>query len=320
MSCTPTIALSRHLYPPTPNRAPCTCASASPQLTHATCRVPVRRFSDDYADYVDEALALRRLLGERHPDLPFVLISGSMGACVGLHLAERAPDLFACCVFCAAAVSFDKLKALPKNAILLPILRLLSICVPWMALAEKADPDPEVKLEQERVGLPWFNTGPIRTRYAEVALKYGELAAQNAHLLTMPLLLLHAPHDPFNVQPPLRLNSVLLSAAHAFAPSSSHMSVRAFRIWQDYEGSLKVMRHAASTDCTLIDDMDEIASDGPPMHNLVHADCHRFDRMYIAQIIEWADKRISASRKGGKGKASRAAKSPAKSPAKRRSR
>ena len=142
---------------------------------------------------------MRRLLGQRHPDLPFVLISGSMGACVGLHLAERAPDLFACCVFCAAAVSFDKLKALPKNAILLPILRVLSICVPWMALAEKADPDPLVKREQERVGLPWFNTGPIRARYAEVALKYGELAAQNAYLLTMPLLLLHAPHDPFNV-------------------------------------------------------------------------------------------------------------------------
>ena len=81
-----------------------------------------------------------------------------------------------------------------------------------------------------------------------------------------------------------------------------------------------MMRHAASNDSRLIDDMDESGSKGPPVHNLIHADCHRFDRKYIAQIIEWADERISASSRQGGAKKARAARSPARSPAKRRSR
>ena len=86
----------------------------------------------DYGDYVDNARQLRQLLGERHPSLPFVMLGGSMGACVGLNAVEADPERFDLCVFWCPAVSFEKLKKKGLNPIILPLLGLISRLAPWL--------------------------------------------------------------------------------------------------------------------------------------------------------------------------------------------
>lgn len=70
----------------------------------------VRSAIFDYGDYVDEAMQLRQLLGARHPSLPFVMLGGSMGACVGLNALQADPTQYDASIFFCPAVSFEKLK------------------------------------------------------------------------------------------------------------------------------------------------------------------------------------------------------------------
>lgn len=229
----------------------------------------------DYEDYVDETLALRRLLGARYPGEKIVLMGGSMGACVGLNAAERCPDLFDACVFFCPAVYFETLKKMPKNKVLLPLLSLLSKHLPWLRLADKATPSLALKEEEARVGLPYFNVANMPARYAEHGLKYGERAAEGAPALTMPLLLLHSKDDCYT----------------------------------DFQGSEILMERAGTEDKTLYDDLDGMD------HALVHSDCVNHRRKHGKRIVKWLDERVKAvaAEKTKKGKAAtpkRAASSP----------
>lgn len=206
----------------------------------------------DYQDYVDEVLQLRFLLGRRHPDLKCVLLGGSMGACVGLNAAQQRPDAFDLCVFVCPALSFDKLKAVPANRVLLPLLALISALFPYLPLGTKAVPDPDAHAEEVAVGLPIFNCGNLRARYAEHGLAFGEKALLGASKVTQPLLLLHAKDDDF----------------------------------ADFKGSQLLLQGASSLDKTLLDDLDGHG------HGLIRADASVLDRKFIKKITAWIDARL----------------------------
>ena len=224
---------------------------------------------------------------QRHPGLRVVSLGGSMGACVGLNAAERRPELFDLCVYFCPAVSFEKLKALKSNKILLPLLGILSRLarsgvdepeqrrryvrrraaravsapldaaraappqVPWLPLGEKSVEDLEREAELAAVGPPIFHTGKLRTRYAEHGLLFGERAVARAGRIAQPLLLLHARDDEF----------------------------------ADFRGAELLMAAAASTDKTLVDDLDGMG------HGLCANDA-KSGRKFIRLMIAWMEARL----------------------------
>ena len=240
------------------------------------------------------------LVRQRHPGLRVVSLGGSMGACVGLNAAERRPELFDLCVYFCPAVSFEKLKALKSNKILLPLLGILSRLarsgvdepeqrrravrpasqssdaarfvrrraaravsapldapraappqVPWLPLGEKSVEDLEREAELAAVGPPIFHTGKLRTRYAEHGLLFGERAVARAGRIAQPLLLLHARDDEF----------------------------------ADFRGAELLMAAAASTDKTLVDDLDGMG------HGLCANDAKSGGK-FIRLMIAWIEARL----------------------------
>lgn len=206
----------------------------------------------DYEDYVDEALQVAFLVRTRHPGLRVVAFGGSMGACVGLNAVERHPERFDLCVFFCPAVSFEKLKKLKQNKVLLPLLGVLSKLVPWLPLGEKAVDDAARLQEEIDVGRPAFHTGKLRTRYAEHGIAFGERAVSRAGRITHPLLILHAKDDEF----------------------------------ADYLGAELLMAAAATTDKTLIDDLDGFG------HGLTACDSQFLDNKFCKMIVHWIDARL----------------------------
>ena len=217
----------------------------------------LRSMCFDYDDYVDEAVQLQSLLKERHPALPMVVMGGSMGGAVALLTAERTPQSFAAAVvWCPAVGRFERLKAKPENAVVLPLLGCLSASMPQLPIAAKhINPESMATAEEFVIGLPRYNQpSKMRARYASEGLRVGEAAIDNASRLTMPLWIAHAPDDEFT----------------------------------DYDGSVALMAAATSTDDKVL--IDDLAGAD---HNVVEADTLKHGLKYAEQVVAWLDARVA---------------------------
>ena len=123
--------------------------------------------------------------------------------------------------------------------------------MPWLPLGEKSVEDLEREAELAAVGPPIFHTGKLRTRYAEHGLLFGERAVARAGRIAQPLLLLHARDDEF----------------------------------ADFRGAELLMAAAASTDKTLVDDLDGMG------HGLCANDA-KSGRKFIQLMIAWMEARL----------------------------
>lgn len=172
----------------------------SESFTHDDMRSMIFR----YEDLVDVQAQLRYILGLLHPAAPVALFGQSMGGCVGVRTLERltgrdAAEGYSAAFIGCPAVELEKVKSKPINRLLLPVLSRASTWLPWLYVGSKEpDPCPPAVALNERLGLPLANPGNlIRARYCEEALKAAERAQAEAKYLTLPLLLMHSPQDPF---------------------------------------------------------------------------------------------------------------------------
>ena len=195
-----------------------------------------------FNDYVDEAVQLRRLLGERaaYDGVPIFALGQSMGAAIALLTAERCAssldNAFAGICLCSPALRFEDLKKKPSNMVLLPLLDILSTVAPWLRVGS-GEPHPmkEVKEEMDALSEEMFDMGNLRARFCAEALRAGERGLADAQLLAgVPLLLLHDPADKFTDPS----GSAML---HAALPSSSRLiaAVGHDIVSHDTSGALK---------------------------------------------------------------------------------
>ena len=124
----------------------CACAreriAPAPALTRADARAPTpaptmpscgqgfkgRGFVKRFDDLVDDCVVIAEKLRAEADALgvPLYLLACSMGGCVGVRTMQRRPKLFDGAVLVAPMLSLEQAKRQPANAVLLPVVGLLS--------------------------------------------------------------------------------------------------------------------------------------------------------------------------------------------------
>ena len=139
--------------------------------------------------------------------VPIFVAGVSLGGLLACRVAQRIGDdaRFGGAIAVCPALSVEKVKRQPKNAVLLPLLSVLSKAWPTLALGDKAAPttDAAKRLEQDkradaaaasehRTGI---YSGLLRARVAAEILKVTDIAVAQADRWVMPALFVHSRTD-----------------------------------------------------------------------------------------------------------------------------
>ncbi len=139
--------------------------------------------------------------------VPIFVLGLSLGGLLTCRVAQRLGDdaRFGGAIAVCPALSVEKIKRQPKNAVLLPLLSVLSRTWPTLALGDKAAPttDAAKRLEQDKradtAAAPEHRTGIygglLRTRVAAEVLKVTDVAVAQADRWVMPALFVHSRTD-----------------------------------------------------------------------------------------------------------------------------
>lgn len=178
--------------------APDAGAHRGPPSTHTASGL--RNYVDRFDDYVDDVLAFTDALhhggapGVR-PGLPVFLVGVSLGGCISLHAAQRAPHAYAGVVLLAPMLSIDAVARRGFNAALVHVAGLISWLVPSLPVARMPRNTLHPALQA-----PWDNDPlcahfPTRARNAVEYLRVTATLSTRLESVTFPFLAFHGDAD-----------------------------------------------------------------------------------------------------------------------------
>ena len=223
------------------NAAGFLCVGADMQGYGASGRVDPESIAyfERFSDIERDALLVYEDAKARHPGLPTFLLGISYGGLVVASLAAfldaRGGADYVGAVLMCPAMSLEKIKAKPSNAIMLPISEQLSRYFPKIALGQKSVSHfPMLSVDDHSDDKTGVYTGKLRARVACETLAAVERARRLAPGVTSPLLLVHSRNDTMT----------------------------------DVEGSVHFHAHASSRDKTLVYADEAAGPDGDMWHGL----------------------------------------------------
>jgi len=141
----------------------------------------LRSYFESVEDIVDDFIQVVKHFSQQHPGVPVVLLGQSLGGCIAVRAAEKAPKLATVLIALAPMLSLKGLSRQGCNPILIPVSRLLNMVGPTWPLGTHQKNTKFPTLQQEVDGDPLCYHEKTRVRSGIACLNACKMVQAELH-------------------------------------------------------------------------------------------------------------------------------------------